>query len=244
MFPAAVPTVFPAVRPGTTASVGRHEDRPHLPIQPDHPRWRPGPGTRARQDAALLRPPHPRARSLRRSAARCGRHPARQQPPDGRQRLDGPDRPRRVMRPAHDPGAAGRGVRRHPPARTVGSRSDHDRSLPGRSPHGRHLPRRWRKPRLRLHESWGAVAEPSPGPVLRRVRGCCGHGVGIPRRRVRDPLQRGRGGAQPRGGPMAHGGPDRLLHRAPRATQGPHGAARRHVAPAGQRKALGGRRRP
>ena len=86
------------------------------------PGRRAGPGARPGTRAAPAGPRGPGARAVRRPAARGVRHAARQQPADGGQRLDRPAGARRLGRPAHDPGAQRRAVRRAPRARAVRAR--------------------------------------------------------------------------------------------------------------------------
>ena len=225
--------VSAAVQPGTTASVGRHEDRPHLSVQPDHPRRRPGPGTGPRPDAAVLRPSHPGARTVRRPAARCRRHPLGNSLPtaaNGSMAPIAPDvscalRTIRALRDEefdvihlHEPLAPG-------PTTTalflaaapmVGTFHAAGGSL-AYDVMNRGV--RWLNRRLdRSFAVSDDAAAMAPHPWAAEYE-ILFNGVEV---------QRSRQVAA-----MADRGTDRLLHRAPRAPQGPQRAARRHVAPAG-----------
>ena len=88
-------------------------------------------------------------------------------PPTARWRRSRPTSPPA----AHDPGAAGRGVRRPPPPRAAGAGADADGDGVQERADGRHVPRRRRQRGVPLAQAARARWRPAPRPPVRGVRG-------------------------------------------------------------------------
>ena len=162
-----------------------------LPVQPLGARWCAGTGhglvARAAQDGHR----GPGAGAVRRSAAGDVRDAARQQPADLGQRLDGAARTRPVVLAAHDPRPGRRAVRRAAPARAVHTRADADRDGVASGAGPGHVPRSRRQRQLPLPAADDQAGRGATSPTRSPSRRTRAELVrAVPRRQLRDPVQR------------------------------------------------------